>query len=68
MKSYKLLNFDSIGIRLQRFDNAFIPFHNDNMDYVRFKKEILADQAQLQDVDGNLMSASAAKAFVATLP
>jgi hypothetical protein len=49
-------------------DNGFIPSDPANMDYARFKKEILADQAQLQDADGNLMSASAAKAFVATLP
>ena len=33
-----------------------------------FKKEILADEAQLQDADGNTMTANKAKEFVATLP
>ena len=33
-----------------------------------FKKEILADAAQLQDAEGNTMSASEAKAYIATLP
>jgi chitinase len=37
-----------------------------NTDYANFKKEILADKAQLQDADGNVMAD--AKAYVATLP
>lgn len=45
-----------------------IPFVPDNADYQNFKKEINADQAQLEDVDGNLMTAEQAKAYVATLP
>jgi hypothetical protein len=49
-------------------DNAFIPFDPANTDYQRFKSEINADEAELQDVDGNLMTSSDAKAFVATLP
>ena len=36
----------------------------DNTDYANFKKEILADEAQLQDADGNVMD----KAYVASLP
>ena len=47
-------------------DNAFIPFAVDNSDYANFKKEILADEAQLQDADGNVMAD--AKAYVASLP
>jgi hypothetical protein len=43
-----------------------IPFVDGNTDYARFKKEILADEAQLQDADGNVMAD--AKAYVATLP
>ena len=43
-----------------------IPFSNDNTDYANFKKEILADEAQLQDADGNVMAD--AKAYVASLP
>ena len=41
-----------------------IPFAPDNTDYANFKKEILADEAQLQDADGNVMD----KAYVASLP
>ena len=47
-------------------DNVFIPFVPANTDYANFKKEILADEAQLQDADGNVMAD--AKAYVATLP
>ena len=47
-------------------DNTFIPFDPANTDYANFKKEILADEAQLQDADGNVMAD--AKAYVATLP
>ena len=47
-------------------DGAVIPFDQANTDYANFKKEILADEAQLQDADGNVMAD--AKAYVATLP
>ena len=33
-----------------------------------FQKQILADEAQLQDAEGDTMSAAEAKAYVATLP
>lgn len=49
-------------------DNAFIPFDPANTDYQTFKAQINADEAQLEDADGNLMTAEEAKAFVATLP
>lgn len=45
-------------------DNACIPFAPDNTDYQNFKKEILADEAQLQDAEGVIMD----KAYVASLP
>ena len=32
------------------------------------KAQINADEAQLEDADGNLMTAEQAKAYVATLP
>ena len=48
--------------------NICIPFDPDNTDYANFKKEILADEAQLQDAEGVTMSASEAKAYIATLP
>ena len=45
-----------------------IPFDPANTDYANFKKEILADEAQLQDAEGVLMTAEQAKAYVSTLP
>ena len=51
-----------------RSDGACIPFAPDNTDYQNFKKQINADEAQLEDADGNLMTAEQAKAYVATLP
>ena len=47
-------------------DNAFIPINPANTDYANFKKEILADEAQLQDADGNVMAD--AKNYIASLP
>ena len=49
-------------------DTAFIPFDTANTDYQNFKKQINADEAQLEDADGNLMTPEQAKAYVATLP
>ncbi len=44
-----------------------IPFEPDNTDYQTFKKEVLAG-AELQDADGNTMTAAEAQEYVATLP
>ena len=64
---YKLLKSeDKVCTILRLSDNASIPFAPDNTDYANFKKGILADEAQLQDADGNVMAD--AKAYVATLP
>jgi hypothetical protein len=49
-------------------DNANIPFDPANTDYANFKKEILADEAQLQDADGLTLSAAEAKTYVSSLP
>ena len=49
-------------------DNACIPFDPANTDYQNFKKQINADEAQLEDADGDLMTPTEAKAYVATLP
>lgn len=49
-------------------DNAFIPFDPANTDYANFKAQINADEAQLEDADGVLMTPDQAKAYVATLP
>ncbi len=48
-------------------DGASIPFNFANTDYAEFKK-LVAEGAELQDADGNVMSAEAAQAFVGTLP
>ena len=48
-------------------DNAFIPFDPANTDYAEFKK-LVAEGAELQDADGNVMSAEAAQGFIRTLP
>ena len=66
---YKLRNLPLGGQDIIRLsDTACIPMNHDNTDYANFKKEILADEAQLQDADGNVMAAAEAKAYVATLP
>lgn len=49
-------------------DGAFIPFAPGNNDYANFKEQILANEAELQDADGNTMSSEAAQTFVNTLP
>ena len=49
-------------------DSAFIPFDPANTDYANFKEQILAGKAELQDADGNVMSAEAAQTFVRGLP
>lgn len=48
-------------------DNACIPFDPDNTDYQAFKKAV-NEGADLEDADGNLMTAEQAKEYVATLP
>ena len=49
-------------------ENKSIPLVTANTDYQTFKAQINADEAQLEDADGVLMSPEEAKAFVATLP
>ena len=67
---YKIINgFDGTPNCIKRLsDSAFIPFDPANSDYQQFKTQVLADEAQLEDADGVLMTAEDAKAFVATLP
>ena len=50
-----------------RSDGWSVPFAPANTDYAEFKKAVTAG-AELQDADGNVMTAEAAQAFVATLP
>ena len=68
---YKLnKNLEGVVNSVIKTDNEMyfcIPFAPDNTDYANFKK-LVAEGAELQDADGNVMSAEAAQAFVATLP
>jgi len=63
---YKLTQLNNGIIRTS--DNAWIPFDPANTDYANFKTAILEDKAQLQDADGNTMTAAQAKQFVKELP
>lgn len=55
-----------ISTVIRTTDNACIPFDPANTDYQNFKKQINADEAQLQDADGVIMAD--AKDYVASLP
>lgn len=63
---YKLTERNSAVYRLS--DNACIPFDPANTDYANFKREINEGTAQLEDADGNLMTAEQAKDLVKELP
>ena len=45
-----------------------IPFDPANTDYQTFKKQINADEAQLEDADGNVMTQEQADDFIKELP
>lgn len=73
MTTYKLLKgmqpadgSEAQIVAVVKDDAWSIPFDPANTDYQNFKKQINADEAQLEDADGNLMTD--AKAFVASLP
>jgi hypothetical protein len=57
-----------VNVAMNLETNTSFPFAPDNTDYANFKKQILADEAQLQDADGNTMTPEQAKTYVATLP
>jgi len=68
---YKLIkrpDFNLIDAVQRLSDNACIPFDPANTDYANFKAQVLADEAELQDADGNVMASEQAKEFVASLP
>jgi hypothetical protein len=55
---------ETIGNVIRRLsDSACIPFDPANTDYAEFKKAVAAG-AELQDADGNVMSAEAAQEFI----
>jgi len=70
---YKLLknsttnNVCAISIQINNVLYS-IPFDPANIDYANFKTAILEDKAQLQDADGNTMTAEQAKDFIKELP
>jgi len=51
-----------------QIENSCIPCDPANTDYANFKKAINEETAELQDADGNTMTAAEAKAYIATLP
>ena len=59
-----------ISIQIDKGNNEYVcfPTVTDNHFYKEFKAQINADEAQLLDADGNLMTAEQAKAFVKELP
>ena len=64
----QLIPFSS-SVFIWRGDQKFsVPNDPANTDYINFKKDIAEETAELQDADGNTMTAAEAKAFVATLP
>ena len=64
---YKLQNgLNNLPCSVFRSDGWSIPFDPANTDFANFKKEILADEAQLQDAEGVIMAD--AKDYVRTLP
>lgn len=64
---YQLIK-DLPNIVRRSLDGASIPFDLANTDYTKFKRKINEETAELQDADGNTMTAAEAKAFIATLP
>ena len=68
---YKLISYENRIICVNKIESnciTSIPFDPANTDYQNFKKQINADEAQLEDAEGALMTAEQAKAYVATLP
>ena len=66
MKTYRLYKNEFNVVSSVSIENMSIPICEANTDYANFKKEILADEAQLQDAEGVIMTD--AKAYVASLP
>jgi hypothetical protein len=72
MTAYKLMQVDPQTGKtevVQRLpENYYIPFAVGNTDYANFKSQINNDEAQLENIDGVVMTPEEAKAYVATLP
>jgi hypothetical protein len=61
---YKLINESTVQ-RLS--DNAFIPFDKANTDYTQFKSDI-ANGAELQDAEGQVMTKEQVEEFMRGIP
>jgi hypothetical protein len=71
MIMYKLLPPDMFGNQLwilRISDFAQIRANGDGSDAVLFREQINADEAQLQDADGNTMTQEQAEQFIKELP
>jgi len=70
MYKIKLNTLNQYIILKDNGDGSFTSFgiNPANTDYANFKTAILEDKAQLQDADGNTMTAEQAKDFVKELP
>ena len=66
----KAIDFNQTNhvIKTDNGKQCSIPFDPANTDYAQFKKAISEETAQLQDAEGNLMTAQAAKDFIKELP
>ena len=66
---YKLIDTNQNNVKIYaRIDDDGLCRLTCSQDDANFKKEILADEAQLQDADGNTMSAEQAKDYIKELP
>jgi hypothetical protein len=61
---------DTFHIICQTGEESFtsFPIQADNPNWIALKKQILADEAQLQDADGNVMTQQQADDFIKELP
>lgn len=63
----KTFETDKLVCVLRVEANAFIPFDSANSDFQQFKLDVM-DAVELQDADGQAMSAQSAIEFVSNLP
>jgi hypothetical protein len=66
-KIVETMNGKSVTRSNEDGSKTSIPFVDGNTDYANFKKEVLAG-AELQDAEGNVMTAEQAQDFIKELP
>jgi hypothetical protein len=67
-KLYKTLSGHDAAMTVNASPALSFLLAPENPDYANFKTAILEDKAQLQDADGNTMTAEQAKDFIKELP